>query len=372
MLYVTCPGDSMKRVAVLWSHLSGYMDASLRALQAKNCSIFISAYEPAASAPFKREIFSWIPETHQRWWPNGQVNASSLERALGAFKPDIILCSGWSNPAYLHVAGTYKNRAVRVLCFDTPWRDTPRQWLGRLWVSLRLKPNFELAFVPGERQFETALRFGFSPKRIITGLLAPDAALFRPRVASNIGWPHSFLYVGRLSPEKGITELARAYSTYRSQCTDPWPLIVAGTGSMADELGVVPGVTMLGFVQPCDLPGVLHSAGCLVVPSLYEPWGVQISEGVAAGLPIIATTTCGASVHLVRPNFNGYVVEAGDVSGLARAMSKMSSNPGLTEFSNNSCALATQYTPDLFAANLLEGCSPHLVGEGRQASFALG
>lgn len=348
----------MTRVAVLWSHLSGYMDASLRALQAQNCSIFISAYEPAASAPFKREMFSWIPEIHQRWWPNDRVNARSLEQALAAFKPDIILCAGWSNPAYLRVAGKYKNRAVRVLCFDTPWRDTPRQWLGRLWARLRLKPNFEVAFVPGERQFQTALRFGFSPRRIITGLLVPDTTLFSPRVKPNLGWPHRFLYVGRLSPEKGIAELAAAYSAYRSQCTDPWSLIVAGTGSMADKLGVIPGVTMLGFVQPADLAGVLHSAGCLVVPSLYEPWGVQISEGVAAGLPVIATTTCGASVHLVRPNFNGYVVEAGDVYGLTQAMSRMSSNPGLAKFSSNSRALATQYTPNLFATNLLKGCSP--------------
>ena len=355
----------MKRVAVLWSHLSGYMDASLRALQNQNCNIFISAYEPDANAPFKRELFSWLPETQQLWWANGQINAIALEQALVAFKPDIILCAGWTTPTYLHVAGSFKNKAIRVLCFDTPWMDTPRQRIGRVWATFRLKPNFELAFVPGERQYQTALKFGFAPSRIITGLLAPDTTLFRPIAAGNLDVSHRFLYVGRLSAEKGIAELARAYSVYRRQCVDPWPLSVAGAGPMAEKLCVIPGVTMLGFIQPCDLPDVLHAAGCLVVPSLYEAWGVQISEGATAGLAIIATTICGASVHLVKPNFNGYVVEAGDVMGLALAMAKISSNPDIAEFSSNSRALGAQFTPDLFATNLLEGFSSHLLGKNQ-------
>ena len=48
----------------------------------------------------------------------------------------------------------------------------------------------------------------------------------------------------------------------------------------------------------------------LVVPSLYEPWGLVAHEGLASGLPVIATDQVGAADDLIEPGLNGDVVAA--------------------------------------------------------------
>jgi glycosyltransferase involved in cell wall biosynthesis len=58
----------------------------------------------------------------------------------------------------------------------------------------------------------------------------------------------------------------------------------------------------------------------LIVPSLYEPWGLVVHEGLAHGLPVITTDQVGAADDLVDPNVNGYVVPAGSAWATADAM----------------------------------------------------
>ncbi len=117
---------------------------------------------------------------------------------------------------------------------------------------------------------------------------------------------------------KGIKTLASAYEHYRSVTKDPWPLVVCGTGPLDSELRNKPGIEMRGFVQPSDLPGEMRRAGCLVLPSVFEPWALAINEATAAGLIVIATENTGAVPHLVQNFHNGYLMTAGDVSGLER------------------------------------------------------
>lgn len=347
----------MTKVAVLWSHISGYLSASLRALRNCDCEIFLAACEPDARAPFHKGTVAWLGDDHIYWRPGGRTDENSLTKALREFQPDIILCSGWGNSAYLDVCRKFAGSAVRVLCFDTPWQNTPRQHLGRLWSRVKLVPHFEKVFVPGERQYQTAMMLGFEVHKVIFGLLCPDTELFSSFDPSPPLEKKSFLYVGRLASEKGVAQLAAAYVAYWQRISEPWELKVAGTGPLSSLLANLPGVKMLGFVQPSELPTVLAGSSCLVVPSLYEAWGVQISEGATAGLPIIATQECGASVHLVRENFNGFLVPAGDVECLCNAMLRMSASDQLATFARHSQWLSWQYTPEIFAANLLQACA---------------
>jgi glycosyltransferase involved in cell wall biosynthesis len=328
-------------------------------LKAHEVELLVIAHEPSSISPFSEELFSWLRQDRLVWWKNGQVNARKLIQELNTFKPNVILCSGWAISEYLKAISALQSPCTRILCFDTPWLGTSRQWLGRLWARLRLKPLFDLAFVPGERQYQMAIRLWFMPHQIIQGLLAPDTAAFASSGETNEtnrSARQCFLYVGRLSQEKGVKILIEAYRHYREASGQPWPLHIAGTGPLASELNVLTGVVGHGFVQPAQLPSLMHQSGCLVVPSLYEPWGVQISEAATAGLPIIATTACGSAVHLVQSQFNGYLIPPGDVDALADALQRMERNPNLSGFACNSKRLAGQFTPELWAWRLLSAC----------------
>ena len=84
--------------------------------------------------------------------------------------------------------------------------------------------------------------------------------------------------------------------------------VAPGVGPLADTIGSIDGVDMLGFVQPDEMPSVFARAGCLVLPSRHEPWAVVIHEAASAGLPVVCTRACGASTRLVLDGLNGAVV----------------------------------------------------------------
>jgi glycosyltransferase involved in cell wall biosynthesis len=128
-------------------------------------------------------------------------------------------------------------------------------------------------------------------------------------------------------------------------------LRIAGTGPLRNIVEREPGVDYQGFIQPQALPSLLASAGCFVIASRFEPWGVVIHEAAAAGLPIICTAACGASDHLVKDGSSGFVVETDDLVSLAEAMKKVSelSSEARTKMGIASYELACQMTPAQWA-----------------------
>jgi glycosyltransferase involved in cell wall biosynthesis len=166
----------------------------------------------------------------------------------------------------------------------------------------------------------------------------------------------SFLFVGRYVEEKGIRDLAAAYRLYRTKVEKAWPLVCAGRGELASLLADA-GAEDSGFVQPEDLPRLMHEASAFVLPSRFEPWGVVVQEAAAAGLPLIVSEACGASVHLVRDGYNGFITETGNYKHLASALIRMHrlNEVEHEEFGQRSFELSKQYTPERWARTLREG-----------------
>ncbi len=105
------------------------------------------------------------------------------------------------------------------------------------------------------------------------------------------------LFVGGLNPLKNFSNLLRAY---RLLSTDfPHALVAVGflrwkyEGDVAliDELGLGERVVRPGFVPDDDLPAIYSLADALVLPSLYEGFGIPILEAMASGCPVVTTTT---------------------------------------------------------------------------------
>ncbi|MGI8664196.1 MAG: glycosyltransferase family 4 protein [Acidimicrobiales bacterium] len=249
-----------------------------------------------------------------------------------------------------------RGRATRVLCTDNPWLGTPKQYAGRLVARAFIQPAFDLAFLPGERQMVFARMLGFGDDELLWGLYAGDQPRFAGAAAGRASLDRSFLFVGRLAPEKGVDVLATAYADYRSRASDPWPLLVVGTGPLAPELEGAPGVSMLGFLQPEELPAQMAASGCLVLPSRFEPWGVVVHEAASAGLAIICTDPCGATTRLVLDGYNGRVIAADDASALSDALSWIADRAPeeLETLGRRSSALSEQLSPRRWASYLLD------------------
>ena len=141
---------------------------------------------------------------------------------------------------------------------------------------------------------------------------------------------------GRVQYEKGFQVLARAMTTLRTRvpgvsCT------IAGRGTYLPELqtqidveGVSDLVELPGFLNVQDLRALVRRAGCVVIPSLYEPFGVVALEALAAGSPLIVART-GGLAELIAGTDAGLTFEPGNPDDLAHCVEMVLRNPPLAE-----------------------------------------
>lgn len=133
---------------------------------------------------------------------------------------------------------------------------------------------------------------------------------------------NGFLFVGRLSPEKGLPTLIKAAALLSDVS-----LRVAGEGPQSFLLNKAPGVTHLGSLPTGAVRQEMSRALALVVPSIsYETFGLVIVEGFATATPVIASRI-GPLADLVRDGETGLLVEPGNPQDLADKMTWARAHP---------------------------------------------
>lgn len=162
---------------------------------------------------------------------------------------------------------------------------------------------------------------------------------------------------GRIQYEKGFQVLARAIGELR-QRVPGIRCVIAGRGTYLPELqthvdmeGVSDLVHLAGFVPDDELRALLATASCVVIPSLYEPFGIVALEGMAAGAPTIVART-GGLAEIIEGTDAGVLFEPGNHHELADRIADVIGDPGAAAFlRDNAKALLQQaYTWDAIAA----------------------
>lgn len=123
-----------------------------------------------------------------------------------------------------------------------------------------------------------------------------------------------FLYVGRLSAEKGIVGLIQAFSTL------PYKLKIAGDGPLKNEvmqmIQSTPNITYTGPLQKSEVLTQLQTCCALVFPSVwYEGMPLTVIEAFSCGTPVIASRI-GIMETMISHGVNGLHFEAGNKSEL--------------------------------------------------------
>lgn len=120
-------------------------------------------------------------------------------------------------------------------------------------------------------------------------------------------------------------------------------------------LGVEDRVFLTGGIPPNDprLIGLLQSVAGLVLPSLSETFGLVILEAWAAGLPVVASRTSGASA-LIEPESNGWLFDLEDPLSFHAAIGRMLSDPAAAAATarRGREKVAREYTPAVVAGRL--------------------
>jgi glycosyltransferase involved in cell wall biosynthesis len=171
------------------------------------------------------------------------------------------------------------------------------------WVARALLRRASAVICPSSALAEAARELGApSPHVVPSGVDVPDA-VGEPET------PPHVLFVGRLSQEKGIHELAEA--------TEGLPRVVVGDGPLRE---LVPDA--VGFVPPRDLGPYYERAAVVVCPSRREGYGVVAREAMAHGRPVVASAV-GGLLDAVEDGATGLLVPPGDAGALRATIERL-------------------------------------------------
>jgi len=350
----------VRRIGVLFSRLSGYMAACLKALkESHDVELLVYCWPTSTEAPFDAGHFNWIDQLYVKTG----VTRAEIASNLASFTPDALFIVGWMDQDYLHVARTFKKKGIPVIAgSDTQWEGTVRQQVGRWVAPWYLHSAIDVLWVAGERQRQLARKLGFTGMKCWSGVYACDWDKFSSRQKSkNVGGDYapSFLYVGRYIQRKGLDVLLQAYKSYRASVAEPWLLTCVGQGELRFMLESQKGIVDRGFIQPDQLPVLMKEASAFILPSIKEPWGVVLQEAAAAGLPLICSDVCGAAVHLLQDGYNGFLFEVNNTQHLTQCMIQMSTMAPerLQRMGDLGHELSKQFTPQRWSDTLVEGIS---------------
>lgn len=175
----------------------------------------------------------------------------------------------------------------------------------------------------------------FAKRKFVEGGLPEERIVVKPNFVhpdpgaqeKNDGYA---LFVGRLSPEKGLKTLFKAWGSLKGM-----PLKIAGDGPLMSQIKEsaaeqkLNSIEILGNCSHEKVIALMKSARFLVFPSeWYEGFPVSIAEAFACGKPVIASKL-GAMAELIEDGKTGLLFEPGNSEDLARKVMHAFENPDL-------------------------------------------
>ena len=372
----------MGRVVVIWIDWYAYHIARFQgllqneALTGKVAGIeMVGGIGVHAGLKFREDLPSSLPV--QTLFPEsswqevpGSKMATALWRRLNSLDPDVVLVPGYYTAPGLAAAlwGKVKGRRT-VLMTESTEADHQRVAWKEISKGLLLRLLFDWAVAGGMPHRRYLERLGFRSNRIARFYDVVDNDFFRER--SEAIRKHSepadfelpqryFLYVGRLAEEKNLRGLLSAYLEYRNAGGD-WSLVFVGDGPERKALEHTAAFSVFGadvhfegLRGTAELPQYYAFAGCFVLPSTREPWGLVANEAMAAGLPLIVSRRCGCAEDLLAEGANGCSFDPAvpaDLTACLAAISALDAE-SLADMGRQSQEIISRFSPAALAAEI--------------------
>jgi len=143
------------------------------------------------------------------------------------------------------------------------------------------------------------------------------------------------LAVGRFSKEKGFEYLLKSFKIVSEKEKDVKLVIVGGRraymkiiSSMVEALGLKDKVLLLSNISDNEIYSAFKGAEFVVIPSIYEPFGIVALEAMYFGKPVVAFRVGGLR-EIIKEGVNGILVKERDVEKLSEAIMKVLSDERL-------------------------------------------
>jgi len=327
------PVDERLRASGVMVHLADVPELS----QKGTLELLATGLWSRACAALARRVLRDLPRgqtiIHVHCWQRA-LTTSTLRACRESGHPMILTLhdygSACPNQGFFdyHRGEICTRRALGVDCLRT--NCDSRTYAHKLWRAARTTLQHVAAAVP--EQVEDVIYVSAFSRAILEpyfpattrwhAVRNPITVVRRPRVQAELNRP--FLFVGRVTPEKGIQLFAEA--TAKAVV----PGIVVGEGPALDDVRRdFPKLSYLGRLPADRVHEAFASARALVFPSIwYETQGMVVQEAKASGLPLLVADRTAAR-EAVQEGETGLLFRHMDVGHLAEQMAKLAADDAL-------------------------------------------
>lgn len=386
------------KLALFTAQIGHYHDVRYRALAAAGAEFTVVATQNGADfAEFMvsgersypvRQLFEGRDTylkacTASQVWP-------SVQDCLSVLNPSIVVVAGWATPeSFAAIAWARRHRRRLILLSDSQRADAARSvWRER--IKARVVGLCDAALVAGPSHRDYITQLGIRRENTFIGYDVVDNAHFAsgagaarmngPAVRRALGMPDRYLLASaRFIPKKNLPRLIEAYGQALKARAEAPDLVILGNGPERDAVeaaiekeGLSGRVHLPGFRDYGDLPALYGLSEGFVHVSTSEQWGLVINEAAASGVPVVASSACGATSCLVEDGATGFVVDANSSHSISNAMVRLMDLDGSrrAEMGRAGQERVARWGPDRFTDGLLSACSAAEKIQSRRFSTA--
>jgi len=283
--------------------------------------------------PEIRGPHTYLPEIRIKghWyfnWPLGGLLRAVANADLVVFgqyaSVTMQLCMYWLRLFHRQVPWVFWSEPIWGFEFDAqPLLRSQR--LRRIFRKVALRPvrNWSSELWAIGSDAESSFRGVLRLKKVRIVPYSSDlAAFFALRYSRDPSSKFTFCFCGSASVRKGFDVVVRAVRILTDQGHRDFVIRVVGSGPILGDMesSIKPFFDQRGFVEHDQIPLQIEGSDVVLVPSRYDGWGMSLVEGLAAGIPVIASTAVGVANQILRDNENGWLVPPGDSHALAASM----------------------------------------------------
>lgn len=280
-----------------------------------------------------------VPEPqHYKYWSDTHL--------LENFQPDVVLvedvahmwgfCSLFFG-GYRRPLGTQYARQTGIpviSLFHTDWATYSQIYIGTWFLKL-LRPviatilrqasrTYTLHFFPSKLMLEKYQALGVDRAEYFP-FQGVDSQKFHPKNICYDPIPEerrrTLLFVGRIAPEKNVTQLLEAFEMITAQVPDVH-LVFVGSGPQQEEIRqqaakIGEQITVWGESWGEELTGWFARATLLLNPSVTENFCTTNMEALASGTPVVAASA-GGNPEQIKPGINGFLAEPNNPKDFAQ------------------------------------------------------
>jgi glycosyltransferase involved in cell wall biosynthesis len=317
---------------------------------------------------------------HEVLWDGAIEEKSALFRARGLIsvllrcRPRILVVSGYYDPAYIVAIFLAKLLRMKlIVSVDSTEYDKPRNF-GKEFLKRCILKLADGIFGYGSRSLEYCVKLGVPKEKITIRCQATDHERIlrefkQAAAAQSDARARAFVYVGRVSQEKNLEVVFRAF--HKVLVAHPsgghvWRLRIVGDGPLKSRLEhlaetLALPVDFVGGVEWYEVPHHLAQSDVLILPSTSEPWGLVVNEAMICGRAVIVSDACGCAPDLVEEGINGYVFAPSNEDRLSELMAKFVTEEGLAERLGAAGAKTiSNFTPKNAASQMMVGLQKYV------------